>query len=109
MVLTWAAFRAGSSLQTGVPSVCCGPFRTMTRCGEYRPSWTPRDIERTNSATRFRWRMESKPAPGDLILYSRWNLEPLVAAPGRRVCVLYTGKQRRTYEAHLDLAGQPKR
>jgi hypothetical protein len=44
----------------------------------------------------------------DLILYSRWNLEPLVAAPGRRVCVLYTGKQRRTYEAHLELAGQPK-
>ncbi len=44
----------------------------------------------------------------DLDIYSTSNLEPLVAALGEQVYVLYSGRQRRTYEAHLELAGWPK-
>jgi hypothetical protein len=44
----------------------------------------------------------------DLDLYSRSNLEPLVAALGKRVIVLYAGRHRRTYEAHLELNVAPK-
>ncbi len=40
----------------------------------------------------------------DLDIYSRSNLEPLVAAMGRRVDVLYVGRPKRTYEAHLELS-----
>ena len=41
----------------------------------------------------------------DLDLYSRSNLEPLVAAMGTKVNVLYMGRHKRTYRAHLELAG----
>ena len=40
----------------------------------------------------------------DLDIYSRSNLEPLVAALGKRVFVLYVGCHKRTYEAHLEVA-----
>jgi glycosyltransferase involved in cell wall biosynthesis len=40
----------------------------------------------------------------DLDIYSKSDLEPLVAALGERVYVLYVGRLRRTYEAHLELA-----
>lgn len=40
----------------------------------------------------------------DLDLYSRSNLEPLVAAFGGRVSVMYVGRHRQMYEAHLELA-----
>jgi len=44
----------------------------------------------------------------DLDLYSRSNLEPLVAALGQQVSVLYTGRHRKIYEAHLELASLRK-
>lgn len=44
----------------------------------------------------------------DLDIYSRSNLEPLVTALGKRVFVLYVGRPRRTYEAHLEIAAEPK-
>ena len=39
----------------------------------------------------------------DLDIYSRSSLEPLVAAMGQRVRVLFVGRTKRTYEAHLEL------
>ena len=44
----------------------------------------------------------------DFDIYSKSNLEPLVAALGERVYVLYSGRHKRTYEAHLELASHPK-
>ena len=44
----------------------------------------------------------------DLDIYSKFNLEPFVAALGKRVLVLYVGCNRRTYEAHLEIAGNVK-
>jgi len=44
----------------------------------------------------------------DLDIYSRFNLEPLVAALASKVFVLYIGRPRRTYEAHLELSVHPK-
>ena len=40
----------------------------------------------------------------DLDLYSKGDLLPLVTALGRKVIVLYVGRERRTYSAHLELA-----
>lgn|ERR1035437_1850148 len=39
----------------------------------------------------------------DLDIHSRSNLEPLVATLGKNVHVLYVGRVRRHYEAHLEL------
>jgi hypothetical protein len=39
----------------------------------------------------------------DLDIYSRSSLEPLVAAMGQRVRVLFVGRTQRIYEAHLEL------
>ena len=44
----------------------------------------------------------------DLDVYSRSNLEPLVGALGKRVHVLYLGRPRQTYEAHLEIAIAPR-
>jgi len=40
----------------------------------------------------------------DLDIYSRSNLEPLVAAMGRKILVLHVGRIKRTHEAHLELS-----
>ncbi len=40
----------------------------------------------------------------DLDIYSRSNLQPLVTALGKKVIVLHTGRDRRTFCAHLELA-----
>jgi hypothetical protein len=39
----------------------------------------------------------------DLDIYSRSSLEPLVAEMGHRALVLFVGRVKRTYEAHLEL------
>ncbi len=39
----------------------------------------------------------------DLDIYSRSDLQPLVNSLGRKVIVLYVGKERRRYGAHLEL------
>ena len=44
----------------------------------------------------------------DLDIYSRKNLDALVAAFGQRVVVLFAGKNRRTYEAHLEISAAAK-
>lgn len=44
----------------------------------------------------------------DLDLYSRSDLGPLVALLGRKVAVLYVGKDKRNYRAHLEVARLPK-
>jgi hypothetical protein len=44
----------------------------------------------------------------DLDLYSEWNLQPLVTAMGKKVYVLYIGRHKRTYRAHLELASNSK-
>jgi hypothetical protein len=41
----------------------------------------------------------------DLDLHSKFDLQPLVAAMGRKVLVLHIGRYKRTYRAHLELAG----
>ena len=47
-----------------------------------------------------------------IFLTSIWtsssNLEPFVAALGKRVYVLYVGRVRRTFEAHLEIASDPR-
>lgn len=40
----------------------------------------------------------------DLDLYSKSDLQPLVDAFGKKVDVLFVGRVRRTYEAHLEIA-----
>src|SRR5579863_2910187 len=40
----------------------------------------------------------------DLDIYSKHDLQPLVKALGRRVFVLYVGRERRKYSAHLEVA-----
>jgi hypothetical protein len=40
----------------------------------------------------------------DLDIWSRSPLEPLVAALGKKVCVLHVGKEARRHGAHLELA-----
>ena len=44
----------------------------------------------------------------DLDIYSRRSLKPLVRAFGEQVIVLYLGRERQDYVAHLELADQPK-
>ena len=44
----------------------------------------------------------------DLDLYSRSNLEPLVAALGQRVFTLHLGREGQTYSAHLELSRKPR-
>src|SRR5258708_36808471 len=39
----------------------------------------------------------------DLDIYSKSNLQPLVTAMGKKVHVLFVGRIKRTYQAHLDL------
>ena len=41
----------------------------------------------------------------DLEVYSRSNLQPFVTAMGDKVLALYVGRIKRTYRAHLELAG----
>jgi hypothetical protein len=40
----------------------------------------------------------------DLDIYAHYDLQPLVTARGRKVKVLYAGRERRSYSAHLELA-----
>ena len=40
----------------------------------------------------------------DLDIYSKHDLQPLVKALGRRVVVLYVGRERRKWSAHLEVA-----
>ena len=40
----------------------------------------------------------------DLDIYASFDLQPLVNSLGKRVMVLYVGRQRRSYTAHLELA-----
>jgi hypothetical protein len=40
----------------------------------------------------------------DLDIYSVYDLQPLVHSFGRKVFVLYVGRDRRTFSAHLELA-----
>jgi len=44
----------------------------------------------------------------DLDLYSRRDLQPLVEAFEKKVFVLYAGRVKRTYCAHLELARNPR-
>lgn len=44
----------------------------------------------------------------DLDLFSKSNLQPLVTAMGDRVSVLYVGRHKGTFRAHLELAGLAK-
>jgi hypothetical protein len=44
----------------------------------------------------------------DLDIFSRSRLDPLVSAFGQKVSVLYVGRERRLYSAHLELAVHPK-
>lgn len=44
----------------------------------------------------------------DLDVYSRSSLQPLITALGRKVFVLYAGREKRTYSAHLELARDPR-
>jgi hypothetical protein len=44
----------------------------------------------------------------DLEIYSRSDLQPLVAAFGKEVFVLYAGRVKRTYQARLELARMTK-
>jgi hypothetical protein len=41
----------------------------------------------------------------DLDIRSRWDLQPLVEALGKKVMVLYVGRFKRTYQARLELFG----
>ena len=44
----------------------------------------------------------------DLDLFSRSDLQPLVTALGSKVFVLFVGRDRQTYRAHLELSREPK-
>jgi hypothetical protein len=44
----------------------------------------------------------------DLDIYAQYDLKPLVSRFGKKVMVLYVGRERRTYTAHLELAGMTK-
>jgi hypothetical protein len=44
----------------------------------------------------------------DLDIYSTSNLEPLITALGKKVFVLYAGRDKRTYSARLELASNTK-
>jgi len=44
----------------------------------------------------------------DLDIRSRQDLDPLIAALGRRILVLHAARHGRTYTAHLELARSPK-
>jgi hypothetical protein len=41
----------------------------------------------------------------DLDIYSKYDLQPLVTAMGDKIFVLHVGRHKRTYRAHLELAG----
>ena len=44
----------------------------------------------------------------DLDIYSKSNLQPLLAGLGRRILVLHKGRDGKIYRAHLELARTPK-
>ena len=44
----------------------------------------------------------------DLDLYSRSNLQPLVAALGQRAFTLHVGREGQTHSVHLELSREPK-
>ena len=44
----------------------------------------------------------------DLDLFSRSDLQPLVTALGRKVHILFVGRDTQTYRAHLELSRDPK-
>ena len=41
----------------------------------------------------------------DLDIHSKSNLEPLVTVMGQKIAVLFVGRIKRTYQAHLELRG----
>ena len=43
----------------------------------------------------------------DLDIYAPFDLQPLVSSLGKKVLVLYVGRERRSYTAHLELAFGP--
>ena len=44
----------------------------------------------------------------DLDIFSKRDLHPLLNAFGKKVSVLYSGRDRRTYRAHIELARIPR-
>ena len=44
----------------------------------------------------------------DLDIYSRSDLQPLVNSFGKKVIVLYAGRERGMYSAHIEIVGLPK-
>jgi hypothetical protein len=44
----------------------------------------------------------------DLDIYADFDLQPLVRAFGKKVVVLYVGREKRKYASHLELAGRAK-
>src|SRR5580704_12650165 len=44
----------------------------------------------------------------DLDIYAPFDLQPLVSSLGKKVIVLYVGRERRSYTAHVELAGLAK-
>jgi hypothetical protein len=57
-------------------------------------------ITRSQNTTRF--------LSVDLDIYAKFDLKPLVDAFGPKVIVLYVGRERGLYSAHLELNVQPK-
>jgi len=55
---------------------------------------------RSNNTTRF--------LNVDLDIYAKFDLQPLVDAFGQKVIVLYVGRERGLYSAHLELNVLPK-
>ena len=60
----------------------------------------PRTAIRPDNTTRF--------LNVDLDIYAKFDLQPLAAAFGLKVFVLYVGREHDLYSAHLELASQPK-
>jgi hypothetical protein len=44
----------------------------------------------------------------ELDICAQYDLQPLVSALGKKVMVLYVGRERRSYAAHLELTGIAK-
>ena len=59
----------------------------------------PRTAIRPDNTTRF--------LNVDLDIYAKFDLQPLAAAFGLKVIVLYVGRERGRYSAHLELNSQP--
>jgi hypothetical protein len=57
-------------------------------------------VTRTDNTTKF--------LNVDLDIFAKFDLQPLAAALGRKVNVLYAGRERGLYSTHLELNVQPK-